>query len=89
MNVDSRSTAVFVVVWGGGWCSQLTLGTIPGAGGTQRITRVTGKSMAMEMILANRWITADEALSCGLVSRVVPDDDLLSEAMDIAAKIAR
>lgn len=67
---------------------EITIGVIPGAGGTQRLPRVVGKAMAMEMILNNRMLTAQEALHFGLVNRVVPVDAYLNEAMDLAAQIA-
>ncbi|MBL4691632.1 MAG: enoyl-CoA hydratase [Rhodospirillales bacterium] len=67
---------------------EITLGVLPGAGGSQRLTRLVGKSKAMEMCLTGRMMDADEAERSGLVSRVVPADDLLSEAMKAAAKIA-
>ena len=67
---------------------EITLGVLPGAGGSQRLTRLVGKSKAMEMCLTGRMMDADEAERAGLVSRVVPADDLLREAMKAAAKIA-
>ncbi|WP_201195536.1 enoyl-CoA hydratase [Pseudomonas fluorescens] len=67
---------------------EITLATIPGAGGTQRLTRAVGKYKAMEMILSGRPMLADEAERSGLVSRVVPLTDLQSEALALAAKMA-
>ena len=67
---------------------EITLGVIPGAGGTQRLTRAVGKSKAMDMCLTGRHMDAAEAERCGLVSRVVPVADLLAEAMKAAEKIA-
>ena len=67
---------------------EVTIGVIPGAGGTQRLTRRVGKAVAMEMILNNRVLTAAEALQFGLVNRVVPVDRYLGEALSLAAEIA-
>ncbi len=68
---------------------EITLGTIPGIGGTQRLTRLVGKSKAMEMCLTGRMMIAEEAERAGLVSRVVPAGDLLEEALNTAEAIAR
>ncbi len=68
---------------------EIQLGTIPGAGGTQRLTRFVGKSKAMEMVLTGRMMDAEEAERAGLVSRVVAVDDLMEDAVATAAKIAK
>jgi len=67
---------------------EINLGVIPGAGGTQRLTRAVGKAVAMEMILNNRHLSAEEALRYGLVNRVVPVERCLDEAVALAAEIA-
>jgi enoyl-CoA hydratase/carnithine racemase len=67
---------------------EINLGVIPGAGGTQRLTRFAGKSKAMDMVLTARMMDAAEAERCGLVSRVVPLAELISTAMEAAKKIA-
>lgn len=67
---------------------EITIGTIPGAGGTQRLTRAVGKAKSMDMILTGRMMDAEEAERAGLVSRIVPAAGLAEEAMKTAAKIA-
>jgi enoyl-CoA hydratase len=67
---------------------EINLGVIPGAGGTQRIARTVGKALAMEMVLNNRTLSAEEALRHGLVNRVVPVERYLEEAMALASEIA-
>jgi enoyl-CoA hydratase len=67
---------------------EIKLGTIPGSGGTQRLTRFVGKSKAMEMCLTGRMMDAAEAERAGLVSRIIPADKLLEEALKTAAAIA-
>ncbi|MCT8972102.1 enoyl-CoA hydratase [Microbaculum marinisediminis] len=67
---------------------EINLGVMPGAGGTQRLTRFVGKSKAMDMCLTGRMMDAAEAERSGLVSRIVPADELVDTAMDVAAKIA-
>ena len=67
---------------------EINLGVPPGAGGTQRLTRLIGRSKAMEMCLTGRMMDAEEAERAGLVSRVVAAADLLDEALETAARIA-
>jgi enoyl-CoA hydratase len=67
---------------------EITLGVMPGMGGSQRLARFIGKSKAMDMCLTGRTMDAAEAERCGLVSRVVPAGDLVDEALKAAAKIA-
>jgi len=67
---------------------EITIGVIPGAGGTQRLTRAVGKAVAMEMVLNNRTLTAEEALQYGLVNRVVPVERYLDEALSLAKEVA-
>jgi enoyl-CoA hydratase len=67
---------------------EINLGVIPGAGGTQRLTRAVGKAIAMEMVLNNRMLTAEEALQHGLINRVVPVERYLEEAVELAGELA-
>ncbi|MBS1656985.1 MAG: enoyl-CoA hydratase/isomerase family protein [Bacteroidetes bacterium] len=68
---------------------EIKIGVMPGAGGTQRLTRSVGKALAMEMVLTGRFITAEEALRAGLVNRVVPVEFYLKEALMWAQEIAQ
>lgn len=68
---------------------EITLGTIPGGGGSQRLAHAIGKSRAMELILTGDMMSAEEACQRGLVSRIVPKDKLVAEALETAKKIAR
>ena len=67
---------------------EIKLGTLPGSGGTQRLTRLIGKNKAMEMILTGRMMNAEEAERAGLVARVVPLAELMDEALKVATQIA-
>jgi enoyl-CoA hydratase len=67
---------------------EINLGIIPGAGGTQRLTRVVGKSLAMEMVLNARMLNAEDALRVGLVSGIYPPETLLYNALALAKQIA-
>ena len=68
---------------------EINLGIIPGAGGTQRLTRALGKALAMEIMLTDRKLGAEEALHYGLVNRVAPLDEYMDVAIGIAQKVAR
>jgi enoyl-CoA hydratase len=80
----------FVIAGSGAQFGQpeIKLGILPGIGGSQRLTRLIGRSLAMDLILTGRLIGADEAKASGLVARVVPSEDLLSVALEAADKIA-
>jgi enoyl-CoA hydratase len=68
---------------------EINIGVMPGAGGTQRLIRAVGKATAMDVILSGRFLNAQEALHYGLVSRVVPREHFLTEAMRIAGELAK
>ena len=67
---------------------EVNVGIMPGAGGTQRLTRMVGKAKAMQMILTGQPVSAEEALRMGLVSKVVPDKGLMEETKKVANEIA-
>lgn len=67
---------------------EISIGVLPGAGGTQRLTRAVGKAVAMDMVLTGRMLTAQEAKTAGLVARVVPPEAYLEEAQKMATDIA-
>ncbi|KRF19424.1 hypothetical protein ASG90_20640 [Nocardioides sp. Soil797] len=68
---------------------EVSLGVLPGAGGTQRLVHAVGKAKAMKMLLTGDTVSADEACSSGLVAEVVPDDECVSTAIAIGERIAR
>lgn len=68
---------------------EIRIGVMPGAGGTQRLTRAVGKALAMELVLTGRMLDAEEARAAGLVSRVVPAADVVESALGLAVEIAR
>jgi enoyl-CoA hydratase len=68
---------------------EIKIGTLPGAGGTQRLTRAVGKAKAMELILTGRFMPAEEALAHGLINKIVPVEMYLKEAVALAQEIAR
>lgn len=66
---------------------EIKIGIMPGAGGTQRLTRAVGKALAMEMVLTGKFISADEAKNAGLINKVVPEEIYLDEAMKLAQEV--
>ena len=68
---------------------EIKIGVIPGAGGTQRLTRAVGKALAMEMVLTGKFINAEEALRAGLINKIVPVELYLQEALTLAGEIAK
>lgn len=67
---------------------EINLGTIPGAGGTQRLIRTVGKPLAMKMVLSGEFLSADEALRAGLITEVTPDEQTLERSLALASTIA-
>ena len=67
---------------------EINLAILPGAGGTQRLTRAVGKALAMEIMLTDRRLSAEEALACGLANRVAPLEAYMDEAIKLAGKVA-
>ncbi|MCA9244810.1 MAG: enoyl-CoA hydratase/isomerase family protein, partial [Phycisphaerales bacterium] len=67
---------------------EINIGVIPGAGGTQRLTRAIGKARAMDMVLTGRMISAHEAATAGLISRVVPAENWFDEALRVCHELA-
>lgn len=68
---------------------EIKIGVMPGAGGTQRLTKAIGKAKAMELVLTGRFLSADEALKYGLINKVVPVEMYLHEATELAKEIAQ
>lgn len=68
---------------------EIRIGTMPGAGGTQRLTKALGKAKAMELILTGKFLSAEEAFTRGLVNKVVPVEMYLREALELATEIAQ
>jgi enoyl-CoA hydratase len=68
---------------------EIKIGIMPGAGGTQRLTRAVGKALAMEMVLTGKFISGEEALKAGLINKVVPTEVYLDEAVKLAKEVAQ
>lgn len=68
---------------------EIKIGVMPGAGGTQRLTRAVGKARAMEMVLTGKFISAEEAMQIGLINKIIPVESYLEEALKLASEIAQ